>query len=85
MISAIEWQNSFNTTKTQYNDIPVEFCRNAACCSLNIIEEDDGAVYCKDCGCTRTEKGHISQWEEYYFMAHGEYLMNKKIRYDTTD
>ncbi len=67
-----------------YNDIPVEFCRNVLCCSLNIVEDEDGAVYCKDCGCTKIDKAHISLWEEYYIMAHGDKLLNKK-RDDTTE
>lgn len=66
------------TDKYNYNDIPVEFCNKATCCSLNVVEDEDGAIYCKDCGSTNIAKGHISLWEEYYVMAHGDKLLNKK-------
>lgn len=61
--------------KENYNDVPVEFCKNAACCSLAIVEDEDGLVFCRDCGCTKTDKAHIDKWAEYYFMAHGKYLI----------
>ena len=59
-----------------YNNIPVVFCANAACCSLaiKIDTDEDGneSDYCNDCGCLKTEKASIEKWEEYYIMAHGE-------------
>lgn len=60
--------------KQNYNDIPVEFCANATCASLAIVE-DDGVVYCRECGCTKTEKAHIDIWKDYYFIAHGKDFM----------
>lgn len=63
--------------KEEYNDIPVEFCSRATCCSL-AIADDDGKPYCLDCGGIRISKAHISVWEEYYIMAHGDKLLNMK-------
>lgn len=71
-------------TKEEYNSQPVEFCNKATCCSLNIIEDEDGSVYCKDCGSTNIGKTDIATWEEYYIMAHGDKLLNKK-RDDTAE
>ena len=64
-------------TKREYNDIPVEFCSRATCCSLAIVD-DDGVPYCLDCGGVKTSKAHISVWEEYWIMAHGDKLINMK-------
>ena len=64
-------------TKREYNDIPVEFCSRATCCSL-AIADDDGVPYCLDCGGVKTSKAHISVWEEYWIMAHGDKLINMK-------
>lgn len=63
-------------TKEDYNSVPVEFCSKATCCSLNIKEDEDGGVYCNDCGGLKVSKGSIEQWEEYWMMAHGEKLLN---------
>lgn len=60
--------------KVDYNEIPVEFCGKATCCSLAIIEEA-GLVFCKDCGGTKIQKASVDTWEDYYFMAHGEYFI----------
>jgi hypothetical protein len=65
-------------TKEDYNDVPVEFCSKATCCSLNIKEDEDGSVYCNDCGCLKTTKAHIKVWEEYWMMAHGEKFLTTK-------
>lgn len=66
--------------KINYNDVPVEYCRNAACCSLAVVEDDDG-IYCKDCGCTKFLKAHVDEWREYYFEAHGRYLLDIREEY----
>jgi len=62
--------------KINYNDIPVEFCRNSACCSLAVVVDEDGTAYCNECGCTKFDKEHIDVWKEYYFQAHGRYLLD---------
>lgn len=62
--------------KTNYNDIPVEFCSNMRCCSLAIID-DDGMGYCDDCGSMKISKAHIDKWKEFYFMAHGKDFLNE--------
>ena len=69
--------------KEEYNNIPVEFCSKATCCSLNIKEDEDGSVYCDDCGGLKVSKAPIEVWEEYWMMAHGEKLLNMK-RIDAT-
>ena len=47
-------------SKEEYNNIPVEFCSKASCCSLNIREDEDGSVYCQDCGGLKISKAPIS-------------------------
>ena len=71
-------------SKEEYNSVPVEFCSKATCCSLDIREDEDGTPYCHDCGGIKISKSHISVWEDYYKMAHGDKLLNKK-RDDTAE
>jgi diaminopimelate epimerase len=75
--------------KFDYNSIPVEYCANARCSSLAIIQEkekdengveiEDGKmiVYCRDCGSIKIEKGHIDVWKEDYHQAHGKFLLDR--------
>lgn len=65
--------------KEFYESIPVEVCANATCSSLAIVE-DDGIIYCRDCGCTKTIKCSIDQWKDYYFIAHGKNLIEDKSK-----
>jgi len=65
-------------TKEDYNEVPVEFCSRATCCSLNIKEGEDGEVYCNECGGLKISKAPVAVWEEYWIMAHGEKLLNTK-------
>jgi hypothetical protein len=67
-----------------YNNIPVEFCSKATCCSLDIRSDEEGEPYCHECGGIKISKAHIDIWNEYYIMAHGDKLLNKK-RDDTTE
>lgn len=70
--------------KEEYNNIPVEFCSKVTCCSLDIRSDEDGSPYCQDCGGVRISKGNIAEWDEYYIMAHGDKLLNRK-RDDTAE
>ena len=70
--------------KEDYNNIPVEFCSKATCCSLDIRSDEEGEPYCHECGGLRISRAHIDLWNEYYIMAHGDKLLNKK-RDDTAE
>lgn len=73
--------------KKDYDSIPVVFCANATCCSLAIKVDvyDDGTEeeYCNECGCMKTEKASLAQWEMYYIMAHGDKFL--KIKRDESN
>lgn len=74
--------------KIDYDAIPVVFCANAVCCSLAIkieTDEDGNEIeYCNECGCMRTEKAYLPQWESYYIMAHGEKFLKLKRNAETS-
>jgi len=65
-------------TKEEYNNVPVEFCSKATCCSLDIREDEELTPYCHECGGLKISKANIKEWEEYYIIAHGDKFLNMK-------
>lgn len=63
------------TTKQEYNDVPVLYCKH--CLSLR-VQNLDGTDYCDKCGGTDIGEVHIHEWEEMYGRKYGgSYLTNK--------
>lgn len=60
-------------TKEEYNDIPVEYCKD--CLSLKIKDMSD-IPYCDECGSTDIEETHIKDWEEKYKNKYGNTYLN---------
>ena len=46
---------------TEYNDIPVFYCRR--CLSLRILTDSEFGDYCGQCGSTNIGQIHIEEWE----------------------
>lgn len=63
-------QEEKQTTKEEYNKVPVIFCKH--CLSL-AIRNADGIDYCDECGSTEMIETSIDNWEKVYI-----------LKYDTT-
>lgn len=57
-------------SKEEYNQELVHFCKS--CLSLRILQYNEQADYCDDCGSTRTTAMHISDWNRLYIQKYGE-------------
>jgi RNase P subunit RPR2 len=76
------------TRKSDYNNVPVEFCKT--CLSLHLKEvkfegkldlktgKEKSVVYCIPCGNTSIERAHITEWEDFYEAKYGSTFLEKK-------
>lgn len=63
------FNNQGKTSKDEYNEIPVYYCRN--CLSLNIVALDD-MDYCEHCSSTDIDTTDIFTWESKKKLKYGE-------------
>lgn len=66
-----------NMNKTDYNNIPVFYCKN--CLSLKIFSVDhvDNSEYCDECGSTDIEQTSVENWNELYKSRYGHSYLDK--------
>ncbi len=62
-------------TKEEYNNIPVEYCKQ--CLHLGIVIEQS-EVFCKHCNSTQTETAQIEDWKKLYEAKYGEKYISER-------
>lgn len=56
--------------KSQYNSIPVHYCKHCLSLAVAGIESTEDFDYCTSCGSVNIEQCSIEEWEELYKKAH---------------
>lgn len=68
----------YTMEKSEYNDIPVYFCKS--CLSLRILNDTglEGLDYCDSCGSTSVDSTDIDTWTRLHEIRYGfNYLTGK--------
>lgn len=88
VINDLKTKNKMITKKSDYNNVPVEYCKT--CLSLHLKEvnfkgqldlttgKEKCVVYCIPCGNTSIEKTHITEWQDFYKEKYGKDFLEKK-------
>lgn len=64
-----------NTTKTNYNDEPVFYCKSCLALRIKTVVVGSNLDFCDECGSTDIAQTHIEEWQELYKKRYGfDYL-----------
>ena len=66
-----------DTNNTEYNDIPIFYCKNCLSLKIRDVEQIENSEYCDECGSTDIGTAHISEWDAMYVAKYGHHLTDK--------
>lgn len=64
--------------KSEYNDIPVHFCKDCLSLKIKRVEGTASFCYCDECGSTTIGSMQIDDWNRVYKERYGNLFINNK-------
>jgi hypothetical protein len=64
--------------KTEYNQIPVFYCKSCLSLKIRNIDSVEDSDYCDDCGSTEIGECSIEEWETMYQERYGHKYLEEQ-------